>query len=125
MNTKMYDQLLIVLTILAVLFLILSKIMQGHEEPFWSPVLAFMAMFLFFILAFGVMNIEKPYSMFNATSGNIETGTNIFYGDWELIYMYAGLGFASAIIMVFYIMIAFKHLAEQSGRVKLRKHYHK
>lgn len=119
----MYDQIVILLTIIAILFLILSKIMQGHEEPFWSPVLAFIAMFLFFILAFGIMNIEKPYVMYNATSGNIETGVNVFYGDWELIYMYTGLGVVSFIIMLIYIFQSYKQISEESGRVRLRKYY--
>lgn len=116
----MLDVLLVIFTVLAFLLLFLSKVMQDVEEPFWSPVLAFIGMFLFFLLAFGVENIEIPWQMYNVSSGQIETGVHVYTNDWELIRFYLGMAVVSLFVMLLEIFQGFKRIAEKSGKVKFR-----
>jgi len=97
--------------------------MQDVEEPYWSPVLAFVAMMIFFILAFGVMNIDRPYELYNVTSGQIETGTHVYTGSWELIWFYVGLAFVALVVMLAQIFGAFKRLSEQAGTVRVKRKF--
>lgn len=119
----MLEALVIVLTVIAVLLLFFSKEMQDVEEPYWSPVLAFVAMMIFFILAFGVMNIDIPYEQYNVTSGQIETGVHVYTGSWELIWFYVGLAFVALVVMLAQIFGAFRRLAERAGTVRVKRKF--
>lgn len=116
----MLDVLLVVFTLLAFILLFMSKVMQDLEEPYWSPVLAFISMFLFFLLAFGVENIEIPWQMYNVSSSQIETGVHVYTNDWELIRFYLGMAVVSLFVMIVEIFQSFKRLAEQAEKVRYR-----
>lgn len=119
----MIDFLIVLLTILGFILLLLSKEVQDVEEPYWSAGLAFVAMFIFFVLAFGVINIEIPYEMYNATSGNIETGSHVFGGDWELSRFYLGMAIFSVFVMLVYIFMPYRRLAERSESIRVKRKF--
>ena len=95
----MHIVLFVILFILGIIMLVLSKESEDEEEPYWGIGLALIATIIFFSLSFGVMNINQPYEIYNATSGNIETGFHIYTGDWHFIWLFLGLGMFSFIIM--------------------------
>ena len=68
----MLDWMFIVLLMIAILFTILSIVTDWGI--FWNVVFIIGAIILFFTLAGSTMYIETPYTMYNATSGNIEEG---------------------------------------------------
>lgn len=68
----MLDWLFIILLMMAIMFTLLSIITDWGI--YWNVVFIIGAIILFFTLGAGIMSIETPYTMYNATSGNIEEG---------------------------------------------------
>ena len=64
---------------------------------------------LWFILAlFMLQGIEMPYQMFNATSGDIETGTQIIRDNLSpLSYLFMGLGALMFLLFVTFTLELF------------------
>ena len=58
----------------------------------------------FVIAIFMTTGVEVPYELFNATSGNIETGTHIVAGLEQLSYLFMGLGAIMFIISVTFML---------------------
>jgi hypothetical protein len=60
-----------------------------HEEdhPFWNIIMTMWSWILFLVLLAFSTSIEIPYSMFNATSGFVQTGYQN-YQTGVLIYIY-------------------------------------
>lgn len=96
----MLSWIFVILLILAVLFILMSIEYEGN--PFWNLICIMMATTLFFILALSVMEITEPYQIYNATSGNIETGYHeiVLVENVFLSYIFTGLGVICMIYLV-------------------------
>jgi len=96
----MMETLFILLLIFAILFIIFAIEYEGN--PFWNLVSIVLSSVLWFILALSVMQIERPYEMYNATSGNIETGYHVFTSPVSpfITYIFVGMGIITMIYLV-------------------------
>ena len=84
----MLDIMIVVLNLMAFGFLIIGIEHEG-EQPYWNIIMTFISGILFLVLAGMTSVIETPYEIFNATSGNIETGFHKYYtGDLILFYYF-------------------------------------
>ena len=94
----MIDWVFVLLLMMAFIFVGLSILRDNGF--FWNTVFILVSIILFLVLAGGIMDIETPYQMYNATSGNIETGYHHFY-KVEMVYL-SYLFYMFAVIMVIY-----------------------
>ena len=68
----MLDWLFIILLVIAVLMILL--VISTDLGIFWDTIFILSSIIIFFTLGASVMDIESPYTIYNATSGNVETG---------------------------------------------------
>jgi len=94
----MIDWLFVTFLMLAFIFVGISILRDNGF--FWNTVFMLVSIILFFVLAAGIMDIETPYQMYNATSGNIETGYHHFYLEENIYFSY--LFYLFAVIMIIY-----------------------
>jgi len=95
----MFDWLYIIFIILAVLFLFLA--IEYHDNQFWCGMFSVLDISVWFLLAATVFETETSYQLYNATSGNIESGIYITTSKVapELMYFF----YMMAIIMTIYL----------------------
>lgn len=98
----MLDVILVILILFAIIMMIYS-IMER------SPAFVIITAVLWLIIAlFMLQGIEVPYQMYNATSGNIESGMhNIQNNLIPLAYLFMGLGAIMFLLFVTFAMEAF------------------
>jgi len=101
----MLDWLFIMLLVISILLVLLS--VEFDLGIYWNTVFIIVSILLFFILAASVMDIESPYSIYNATSGNIETGYHTVQSDVSpyLSYLFMLFGVVMVIYFVGYIFV--------------------
>jgi formate hydrogenlyase subunit 3/multisubunit Na+/H+ antiporter MnhD subunit len=100
----MLDVILIILILFAII-LMLYSIMER------SPAFSIMTSVLWLIIAlFMLQGVEVPYEMFNATSGNIESGVHLIQTNLDpLSYLFMGLG---AIMFLLFVTFAMEMFAD-------------
>jgi hypothetical protein len=98
----MLDVIIIILLLFAIILLI-----YGLNER--SSAFIFIDATLWFIIAlFMLQGIEVPYEMYNATSGNIESGVHLIRTNLEpLAYLFMGLGAIMFILFVTFTLEIF------------------
>lgn len=98
----MLDVILVLLVLFAII-LMLYSIMER------SPAFTIITAVLWLIIAaFMLQGVEVPYEMFNATSGNIESGVhNIQNNLIPLSYLFMGLGAIMFLLFVTFAMEMF------------------
>lgn len=74
----MLDWMFISILFIAIIILLLIMLYQNTLSDFWLLALIIFDMVLWWMLAMVNTEIEIPYQMYNATSGNIETGYQRF-----------------------------------------------
>lgn len=89
----MLDIMFILFNLFAFLFLYIG-IEYETEHVYWNAIMIFFAWLLFLVLSGWSTSIQIPYEMYNATSGNIETGYHIYYTG-DLIFVYFSFFIAS------------------------------
>jgi formate hydrogenlyase subunit 3/multisubunit Na+/H+ antiporter MnhD subunit len=94
------------LDIIFIILVFLAILLMFYAITERSSAFTILASVLWFIIAlFVLQGIEIPYEMFNATSGNIETGVhNIQTNLSPLAYLFMGLGTIMFILFVTYTM---------------------
>lgn len=100
----MLDWLFILLLIAAILLILMA--IEFRDELFWGSTFTLLDIFLWFLLAASVLEIEVPYQAFNTTSGAIETGTHIVTSKVapEMVYLFDGIGAIMLIYFIGYVM---------------------
>lgn len=100
----MLDILFILLMLLTILLMFYS-IMEKHIT------FTVITTVMWFVLAlFMLQGIEIPYEMFNATSGNIETGTHVVQTNLiPISYLFMGLG---AIMFILFVVFSMETLSD-------------
>jgi formate hydrogenlyase subunit 3/multisubunit Na+/H+ antiporter MnhD subunit len=101
-ENKMLDVILVILILFAII-LMLYSIMER------SPAFSIMTSVLWLIIAlFMLQGVEVPYEMFNATSGNIESGVHLIQTNLDpLSYLFMGLGAIMFLLFVTFAMEMF------------------
>ena len=95
----MIEIMIVILIVLALILMILT-----YTEK--DPLFALCSAITWLIASLGSLSWERPYEIFNATSGSIETGTHIFENLYGISYWFM----AFAIIMFLsFAMLAFSH----------------
>ena len=94
----MLDWMFIILLIMAIIFMILA--LEHYKDKFWSVIFTLIDTVIWFILAASVLEIERGWQMYNASSGQIETGIHIISSKVspELVYFFMMFG---AIMMIY------------------------
>lgn len=102
----MIDWLVIMFILMAVLFLFAGIEKTREKDLFWGFVFILVSTVMWFILAASILETETTYEMFNATSGNIETGIHRYTSKTapEMVYFFQMMAIVS---MIFSIVIAF------------------
>lgn len=96
----MLDWIFIMILITAILLTLLSIISDGYGT-FWDISIIALAILLWFLLAASIQEIEIPWQMYNATSGNIETGYHTFSSPISPFLVYLFIAFAIVNIVYF------------------------
>ena len=109
----MLDWLFIMLLVISVLFVLLT--VEFDFGIYWNTVFVMISIIIFFVLSASIMQIEIPHQMYNATSGNIETGYHTFTSPVSpyLSYLFQ---FLAIVMMVYFVGYNF-------GTVILKKFY--
>ena len=96
----MLDIQFVLLLVFAILMLVISIEYEASGHKYWNIVGIFLAAGLFLIVAVGSMEIEIPYQAFNSSSGQVETGYQVYTGMPWLSYLFVGCAVVSIIYMV-------------------------
>lgn len=98
----MLETVYIILILAAIVLLILSS---QTEDQLWAFVFIMVSGVLWFVVAASGMEVEVPYSMFNATSGQIESGTQIVTSKVSpyLTYLFGGIGAVCVVISLYQV----------------------
>jgi hypothetical protein len=103
------------LLIVLAFILIFISVELEREHDYWNIISIFLSALIFIVLIFGTLNIETPYQIYNATSGNIETGYQSYGLSYSLMYLW--LGFAIAAYAYFFLLL-FKPFFIKKGWLK-------
>ena len=95
----MLDWIFIMLLMIAILFTMMSIITDFGI--FWNVIFILVAIIIFIILSAGIHELETPYQMYNATSGNIETGYQTIYKPMNTYLSYLFMLFSIVMIIYF------------------------
>ena len=100
----MLDWLFIMLLVLAILLVLLSVF--ENFGIFWDTTFLILSIILWFTLGASIMDIESPYTLYNATSGNVETGYHTVQSSVSpyLSYLFMFMGAVMIIYFVGYIL---------------------
>ena len=93
----MLDLMFIILIIFAVLTMIIAY-------EYSDAVFAIMSSVAWFVAALGALRIEIPFEIYNASSGNIETGTHVFENLWQFSYLFMGFAVVTFIGFMTYTL---------------------
>jgi len=106
----MQEFLFIILFMLALLLIFLCVF--EDFGIFWNSIFILVDIILWFLLAASIMEIERPYEMYNATSGFIETGYHTFSSPISpyMTYLFSLFGI---IMMVYFVMYYFYEISKK------------
>lgn len=95
----MMELMFIMLLVFAILFIVFA--IEFEHNSFWNLISIVLSAVLWFILALSVMQIERPYEIYNASSGVVETGYHTFTSPVSpfISYIFMGMG----VIMMIYL----------------------
>jgi len=97
------------LDIIAIILILLAIILMIYGISERSILFTFITAVLWLIIAlFMLQGIEVPYQMYNATSGNIETGVHTIQTNLDpLSYLFMGFGAIMFIVTVTFMLESF------------------
>jgi len=100
----MLDWLFIMLLVIGILLLLL--IVFEDFGIYWDTIFIMLVIIIMWTLAASVMDIETPYTIYNATSGNIETGYHTTQSSIApyISYLFMFFGTVMMIYFVGYIL---------------------
>jgi formate hydrogenlyase subunit 3/multisubunit Na+/H+ antiporter MnhD subunit len=106
----MLDIILIILILIAIILMIYSL-----EERRIALLMLDAGLWLIIAL-FMIQGVEIPYEMFNATSGNIQTGIHKIQTNLDVLaYVFMGLGL---LMFIATITMALESLGDERNKVK-------
>ena len=117
----MLSDLWIILFIIAILLMIIIAELDYHEFPiYWPWMLTLLDTIICFLLAAAIFEIEFPWTMFNVTSGFIETGINTFSSKVspEISYFCLMMALSMMGYGAYAFLSTFKTLYNEHGRLK-------
>ncbi|GAG93174.1 unnamed protein product [marine sediment metagenome] len=116
----MIDWMFIVILLLGFLFMFLGVEYYRENEKFWAWTFTIISMVTWFFLAGATLEIERPYEMFNVTSGQLETGIHVITSKTspEQLYFFMLLGI---IMFLFWTVQTFTTASDLFKKRKQKK----
>ena len=96
----------VILLVIAILLLMFA--VGFDDNPFWNLTSIVLGIPIWFILGLGQLELEESYVAYNASSGAIESGTEIIFSDISpyLSYIFMIIGI---LLMIYLIAMVFDH----------------
>lgn len=119
----MLDMLYIIMFIFALLLILIIADFEYNGYPYyWGLMLTLLDAILWFILAAGVFEIEQPYTMYNSSSGAIESGIHIVSSKVspEISYFCLMMAMVMTVYMGYAVLSTFRQLYDDNGRLNNR-----
>ena len=119
----MLDMLYIIMFIFALLLILIIADFEYNDYPYyWGLMLTLLDAILWFILAAGVFEIEQPYTMYNSSSGAIESGIHIVSSKVspEISYFCLMMAMVMTVYMGYAVLSTFRQLYDDNGRLNNR-----
>ena len=98
----MLETLFIILVIISIILLLITL---AEDNEYWTIVGATICCVLFMVLALGCVQLERPYEIFNSTSGAIETGIHSYTNEVTIYTSYVFLIFFGATLFYFIVKV--------------------
>jgi len=116
----MLDWLMIIFVIMGILFLLIAVEKMKEHDWFWSFIFVLLDTVIWFILAASILEVEVPYEMYNATSGQIETGIHTVTSKVapEMVYFFQMMAVIMFVISVFISFMGISGYLKQHGIIK-------
>ena len=99
----MLQLMFLILLFITILFFL---IMLQEDNDFWELVLGMITIVLWWILSFGTLSWGEPYTVFNVTSGNIESGISS-YTDETNVYLSSFFFMMGVVTLIYMVMHIF------------------
>ena len=96
----------------------MAVITEYTQHEYWTIIFTFLSMSMWFICAFGVLELQIPYQIFNATSGNIETGYQTYHELPYLSYIFLGIAVSC---LIYFVTLAFKPIINAFAGTKYNR----
>ena len=114
----MLDWLVIIFIIMALVFMLLTFEKIYARDYFWAFIFSFICIFLWYFLAASILEVEIPYEIYNATSGQIETGSHMYTSKVapELVLFFQMM---ASIMFIFNVFIVFIGLSDYLKRRRM------
>lgn len=115
----MFDWLFVMLLVIAFVLMILSIDKYNEKDYFWAFTFCLICTVLWFLLAASVLEIEQSYTMYNATSHQIESGVSIVTSKIapEMVYLFQLPGI---IMFIFTFVIVFLSISDFIKKRRMR-----
>ena len=116
----MLDWMFVCVLILAILLMLMIIMFEDDIQPQWLIGLVILDVMIWWSLASGQFEIEQPYQMYNATSGQIETGYHIFSSKTSpaLFYIFLAPGVIMFIYMNYMVFMAVLNTLRKMGIIR-------
>lgn len=116
----MFDWLVIIFIIMAILFMFASIEKMRERDWFWSFIFTLLCTVIWFILAASILEVETPYEMYNATSGQIETGIHTVTSKVapEMVYFFQMMALIMLVINVAITFMGISDFLKKRGIIK-------
>ena len=100
----MLEIMFYLLLIVAIILIILA--IEYRHNDFWELIFICLDIPLWFIIAVSNMELERPWTMYNSTSGNVETGIYTITSPISpyLTYFFMGIG---VVVIIYLISVIF------------------
>ena len=118
----MIDWMFLVFIIIAIFFMILAIEFYREENDLWCFILTLVDGTVWYLLAASVLEIERPYEIYNVSMGAIETGTHIVTSKVapEMVLFFMLMG---SIMMIFWLVQIFIYVYEAIFKKPFSKRY--
>jgi len=105
---------------MAILFLLIAVEKMREKDWFWSFVFTLLDTVIWFILAASILEVETPYEMFNATSGQVETGIHTVNSKVapEMVYFFQMMGLVMLVVNVSILFMGISDFLKKKGIIR-------
>jgi len=118
----MIDWMFLVFIIIAIFFMILAIEFYREENDLWCFIITIVDSTIWYLLAASVLEIERPYEIYNVSSSAVETGTHIVTSKVapEMVLFFMLMG---TIMMIFWMAQIFIYAYEAIFKKPFNKRY--
>lgn len=119
----MLETMWIILFIVAIILMFIIADLEYNDFPYYWPLMfTLLDVIVWFVLAASIFEIEKPWSMYNVSSSNIETGIHIVSSKVspEMSMFCTMMGVAMSMYFGYAVLSTFRQLFNERGELNDR-----